>query len=54
MSIVKDGQKSLRIVLPQELYDRLKKECPDYGDMSKLMRKLLIKYLEDLHQEEKS
>ena len=52
MSIVKHGQKSLRVVLPDKLYEQLKKECPDYGDMSKLIRKLLTKYLDDLHHEE--
>ena len=51
MSILKDGQKSLRVVLPDDLYNRLKKECPDHGDMSKLIRKLLIKHLEGLEED---
>jgi hypothetical protein len=57
MSIVKQGQKSIRVVLPDKIYERLKRECPDYGDMSKLVRKLLIKHLEalnDLHQQEET
>jgi hypothetical protein len=55
MSLVKHGQKSMRVVLPEALYNRLKRECPDHGDISKLIRKLLIKHLEqlrDLHQQE--
>lgn len=53
MSILKNGQKSVRVVLPEDLYNQLKKECPDHGDLSKLVRKLIIKHLEgliDLHQ----
>lgn len=51
MSILKEGQKSVRVVLPDDLYALLKKECPDHGDMSKLIRKLLIKHLEGLQEE---
>jgi hypothetical protein len=51
MSILKEGQKSVRVVLPDDLYALLKKECPDHGDMSKLIRKLLIKHLEGLREE---
>ena len=56
MSLLKDGQKSMRVVLPVEIYNRLKKECPDHGDMSKLVRKLIVKHLEQLepHDGEKS
>lgn len=48
MSLVKEGQKSVRVVLPSALYNRLKRECPDHGDMSKLVRHLLVKHLEAL------
>ena len=51
MSIIRDGQKSIRIVLPANLYERLKKECPDHGDLSKLIRKLLVKYLQSIKEE---
>jgi hypothetical protein len=48
MSLVKEGQKSVRVVLPQSMYDKLKVECPDHGDMSKLIRTLLRKHLRAL------
>lgn len=48
MSILRDGQKSIRIILPKALYERLKKECVDHGDISKLIRKLLIKHLKSI------
>lgn len=51
MSLLRDGQKSIRIVLPANLYERLKKECPDHGDLSKLVRKLLVKYLASIKEE---
>ena len=38
--------KPIRIVIPDELYKRLKAECRDHGDISKLVRKLLVKYLD--------
>jgi hypothetical protein len=50
MSILRDGQKSIRIILPKALYDRLKKECVDHGDISKLIRKLLLRHLESLKE----
>lgn len=53
MSIVKDGQKSVRVVLPEDLYKVLKKECPDHGDLSKLIRKLIIKHLEGLRDDDR-
>jgi hypothetical protein len=45
MSQLKNGQRSVRIVLPDAVYNRLKRECPDHGDLSKLVRRLIIKYL---------
>lgn len=36
----------IRIVISQPLYDRLKEQCHDHGDISKLVRKLLSKYLD--------
>lgn len=51
MSLVKEGQKSVRVVLPVVLYNKLKRECPDHGDMSKLVRKLLQKHFEALKEE---
>jgi hypothetical protein len=51
MSIVKEGQKSVRVVLPITLYNKVKKECRDHGDISKLVRKLLVKHFEALKEE---
>jgi hypothetical protein len=51
MSILRDGQKSIRIILPAALYERLKKECVDHGDISKLIRKLLVKYLQSIKED---
>jgi hypothetical protein len=48
VSKVKDGQKSIRIVMPTSLYNQLKEECQDHGDISKLVRRLLKKHLESL------
>lgn len=48
MSLVKDGQKSVRVVLPSSMYEKLKQECPDHGDMSKLIRNLLRRHLKAL------
>ena len=41
-------QRSIRIALPEELYEELKRTCQDHGDLSKLVRQLLIKYLKSL------
>jgi len=41
-------QRSIRIALPEALYEKLKAECLDHGDLSKLVRQLLIKYLNGL------
>lgn len=48
VSKVKNGQKSIRIVMPLSLYEKLKEECQDHGDISKLVRKLIRKHLETL------
>jgi len=37
--------KSIRIILPLELYDELKSKCTDHGDISKLVRRMLRAYL---------
>ena len=39
-------QHSIRIVIDDNLYARLKEECRDHGDISKLVRKLVTKYLD--------
>ena len=44
----KEAQKSIRIVVPSSLYDRIKEECMDHGDISRLVRRLLVKHLEAL------
>ena len=42
----KKKQHPIRIVVNDALYERLKQECSDHGDVSKLVRKLLTKYLD--------
>ena len=42
----KKKQRPIRIVVDEDLYARLKEECKDHGDVSKLVRKLLTKYLD--------
>ena len=42
----KKKQHPIRIVVDDALYQRLKEECKDHGDVSKLVRKLLAKYLD--------
>ena len=44
----KEPQKSIRVVLPLTLYTKMKVECQDHGEISRLIRKLLIKYLTNL------
>jgi hypothetical protein len=45
MSLVKENQKSVRVVLNQKLYDDVKARCLDYGDISKIVRHLLRKWV---------
>ena len=51
MAKLKADQKSMRIVLPEALYDKLRIETPEHGDISKLIRRLLIKYLDSVADE---
>lgn len=44
----KEAQKSIRIVVPLSLYEMVKEECMDHGDISRLVRRLLVKHLEAL------
>ena len=41
----KDTQKSVRVVMPLEMYNDLKTRCIDYGDMSRVVRHLLRGWL---------
>lgn len=43
--IQKPGQKSIRIILDEALYNRFKEVTPDYGDISRIIRKLLRQYV---------
>jgi hypothetical protein len=43
----KETQKSVRVVLPLELYNKVKERCIDYGDLSRLVRHLLKDWLND-------
>lgn len=49
MSLLKEGQKSVRIVLSDALYQAVKSECPDHGDLSRLVRNLLKKHLRSIY-----
>lgn len=42
-----ETQKSIRIVLDNQDYNSLKKHCLDYGDVSRVIRFLLKKWLAD-------
>ena len=41
----KSAQKSLRVVLPLSLYEKLKERCHERGDISKVVRSLLRKWI---------
>ena len=41
-------QKSIRIILPLDLYSRLKAKTPDHGMLSQLIRRLIERHLLDL------
>lgn len=43
----KETQKSVRVVLPKKLYDDVKDRCLDYGDLSRVVRHLLKKWLKE-------
>lgn len=38
-------QRSIRIAMPEALYEKLKAAAPEHGDLSKLIRDLIIKFL---------
>ena len=38
-------QRSIRVAMPEALYEKLKGIAPEHGDISKLIRDLLLKYL---------
>ena len=40
--------KAIRVLLPNELYEKVKKQCPDHGMISQLIRALLEKHLRGL------
>lgn len=42
-----EKNRNIRIVVPKDLYDRLKDLCPEHGQLSQLVRKLIIKHLEN-------
>lgn len=43
----KETQKSVRVVLPLQLYNDVKERCIDYGDLSRLVRHLLRDWIKD-------
>jgi metal-responsive CopG/Arc/MetJ family transcriptional regulator len=38
-------QRSIRVAMPEPLYQKLKAVAPEHGDVSKLIRDLLLKYI---------
>jgi hypothetical protein len=40
-------EKSVRIVLPLDLYNELKERCIDYGDISRVVRHLLRRWIKE-------
>jgi hypothetical protein len=48
MSLVKAGQKSVRVVLSLEMYNRVKSQCDEHGDISRLIRSLIRKHFAGL------
>jgi len=38
-------QRSIRVAMPESLYQKLKAVAPEHGDVSKLIRDLLLKYI---------
>lgn len=51
-TVNQDIQKSLRVVLPLDLYDKVKAACPEHGQISQLIRALLSKYLSQVMESE--
>jgi hypothetical protein len=41
----KETQKSVRVVLPTQLYNQFKERCGDHGDMSRVIRYLLTEWI---------
>ena len=42
------GARAIRVLLPDALYQQVKKQCPDHGMISQLIRALLEKHLRGL------
>ncbi len=49
--VEKPRQRSVRVVLPEEMYLRLKKVTLDHGDISRIVRSLLRQFLKKAEQE---
>jgi len=47
----KRPQKSVRVVLPEEMYNRLKRITQDHGDISRIVRSLLRQFIKKAEQE---
>ena len=41
----REKQKSVRVVMPLSMYEALKERCEDYGDLSRIVRKLIREWL---------
>lgn len=41
-----NAQRSIRVAMPEVMYQKLKLIAPDHGDISRLVRDLLLKHLE--------
>ena len=44
-------QRSIRVAMPEAMYEKLKVVAPTHGDISKLVRDLLLKYIAALEAE---
>ena len=43
-----ETQRSIRVALPEELYIDLKNYCKSHGELSQLVRSLLVKHLKQM------
>lgn len=50
MSLLKPGQKSIRVVLSEETYQKLKLMCEEHGDLSRLVRALIHKHIREFEK----
>ena len=47
---IEEPSRAIRVLLPNELYEKVKKQCPDHGMISQLIRALLEKYVRGMEE----